>query len=79
MKKTDRITVISNMVVFAVIVGLKYLYRLEYQRGYLDGANNVKNKEYKDTVCYNEYSGPPDIDDRPYAFADALAKTRGMI
>lgn len=74
MKKIDRVTFVSNAVLFIIIAGLKYLYRLEYQRGYLDGINST-NCMSDEIMARNGNSGS---DHRVHAFAEELSM-RGMI
>ena len=43
MTKRNRVNTISNIVSFAVMFGIQYLCRLEYNRGFSDGQNSVNN------------------------------------
>lgn len=65
MTKKNRVNTISNIVSFAVMFGIQYLCRLEYNRGFNDGQNSVNSA----TVT---------IADRARHFADVFTE-RDMI
>lgn len=63
--KEQRLALISRFVLFGVIVGLKYLYKLQYQKGYAAGLENKNNLvDNINTV---------DTESRAQAFAEALS------
>lgn len=43
MTKEKRIDVISNIVSFAIMFGIRYLCRLEYNRGFADGKHSANS------------------------------------
>ena len=43
MTKENRINTISNIVSFAVMFGIRYLCRLEYNRGFTDGKRSANS------------------------------------
>lgn len=61
MTKENRINTISNIVSFAVMFGIRYLCRLEYNRGFADGKRSA-----------NSMTAP--IEDRARHIADALSE-----
>ena len=61
MTKEKRIDVISNIVSFAVMFGIRYLCQLEYNRGFTDGKRST-----------NSMTAP--IEDRARHIADALSE-----
>lgn len=61
MTKRNRVKTISNIVSFAVMFGIQYLCRLEYNRGFSDGQNSINNTTITTT-------------DRARHFADAFAE-----